>query len=196
LGLPSTAFVFCCFNSPAKITPEVFAVWMRLLRGVPESALWLLDENAEATKQLRRHAQAHGVDQRRLVFAPRKPAPEHLARHRAADLCLDTWPYNAHTTASDALWAGLPLLTMRGETFASRVAASLLEAVEMPELITNSPSAYESLAMELATDRERVAELRQRLDVQRTSCPLFDTAHFTRDLESAYLTIWERQQGR
>jgi predicted O-linked N-acetylglucosamine transferase (SPINDLY family) len=196
LGLPSTAFVFCCFNNPAKITPEVFAVWMRLLRGVPESALWLLDENAEATKQLRRHAQAHGVDQRRLVFAPRKPAPEHLARHRAADLCLDTWPYNAHTTASDALWAGLPLLTMRGETFASRVAASLLEAVEMPELITNSPSAYESLAMELATDRERVAELRQRLDVQRTSCPLFDTAHFTRDLESAYLTIWERHQGR
>jgi len=192
LGLPGNAFVFCCFNNPAKITPEVFEIWMRLLRRLPESVLWLLDENPAATEQLGQHAQAHGVERRRLIFAPRQPTPEHLARHRTADLFLDTWPYNAHTTASDALWGGLPLLTMQGETFASRVASSILKAVGLPELITHSPSAYESLALELATHRGELSRLRRRLYTQRTLCPLFDTMRFTRDLEAAYLAIWER----
>ncbi len=194
LNLPADAFVFCCFNNPAKITPEVFAVWMRLLPRLPGSVLWLLEDNTAATQQWARHAESHGVDPRRLVFAPRWSPAEHLARHAAADLFLDTWPYNAHTTASDALWAGLPLLTLRGETFVSRVAASLLQAVGLPELITDSAAAYEALAFELATHRDRLTSLRQRLGAQRSDHPLFDTAGFTRDLETAYEAIWKMNQ--
>ncbi len=190
LDLPDDAFVFCCFNHPAKITPEVFAVWMRLLQRLPASVMWLLDDNPAATSQLRRYAQSRGVDPTRLIFAPRRPAAEHLARHRAADLFMDTWPYNAHTTASDALWSGLPLLTLEGETFSARVAASLLHAVGLPELITPSATAYEALAFELATHRDRLGSLRQRLGAQRSDHPLFDTAHFTRDLETAYEAVW------
>lgn len=189
LKIPRDAFVFCCFNNPAKISPEVFEIWMRLLQRLPQSVLWLLDENPAATAQLSLHAQAHGVDPKRLIFAPRKPTPEHLARHRLADLFLDTWPYNAHTTASDALWAGLPVLTMQGETFGSRVAASVLQAAGLPELITRSPSVYESLALELATSPDRLGDLRHRLDAQRETCALFDTERFTRDLEAAYLAM-------
>lgn len=192
LGLPRDAFVFCCFNNPAKIAPEVFDVWMHLLRRLPDSVLWLLDENPAATQQLGLHAENRGIDPRRLIFAPRRPTAEHLARHRLADLCLDTWPYNAHTTASDALWAGVPLLTLQGATFGSRVAASLLQAVGLPELITGSLPDYESLALELGTNRARLRQLRQQLELQRTACPLFDTVGFTSDLESAYLTMWSR----
>jgi protein O-GlcNAc transferase len=195
LGLPDYAVVFCCFNNPAKIAPEVFAVWMRLLRRLPASVLWLLDENPAATAQLRRHAQSHGVDAERIIFAPRRPTAEHLARHQAADLFLDTWSYNAHTTASDALWSGLPLLTLQGETFGSRVAASLLRAVGLPELIVESVADYEALAFELATDGGRLTALRQRLGAQRSDHPLFDTPRFTRDLETAYVTVWKRHRA-
>ena len=195
LGLPRDAFVFCCFNNPAKISPEVFEIWMRLLKRVQGSVLWLLDENPVASQQLALHAQDLGVDPKRLIFASREATPEHLARHRLADLFLDTWPYNAHTTASDALWAGLPVLTLQRDTFGSRVAASLLQAAGLPELITSSSSAYESLATQLATDRVRLRELRRRLHAQRMVCPLFDTTRFTRDLEHAYLTIWQRRSG-
>ncbi len=195
LDLPDHAVVFCCFNNPAKITPEVFSVWMRLLRRLPASVLWLLDENPAATAQLRRHAQSQGVDAERLIFAPRRPAAEHLARHRAADLFLDTWPYNAHTTASDALWSGLPLLTLKGETFSARVAASLLHAVNLPELVVESVPAYEASAFELATNATRLTALRQRLGERRSDHPLFDTRRFAADLESAYEAMWQRHRA-
>jgi predicted O-linked N-acetylglucosamine transferase (SPINDLY family) len=149
-GLPEKGFVFCCFNNNYKILPATFAIWMRLLHRVPGSVLWLLEDNPTASKNLRQEAQARGVDPSRLVFAPRWPLAEHLARHRLADLFIDTWPYNAHTTASDALWAGLPLVTRSGKSFASRVAASLLKAVGLEELITDSDDAYEALAIKLA----------------------------------------------
>src|SRR4029453_18065999 len=135
-GLPPDGFVFCCFNNSYKIQPPVFDVWMRLLQGVEGSVLWLLADNAAATRNLKREAAARGIDPERLVFAPRRDLPEHLARHRLADVFLDTLPYNAHTTASDALWAGLPVVTCKGNTFAGRVAASLLHAAGLPELVT------------------------------------------------------------
>ena len=149
-GLPEDGFVFCSFNNSYKITPEMFDVWMGLLKAVPGSVLWLLEGNRFAPANLRREAEARGVAAERLVFAPRMPLPEHLARHRVADLFLDTFPVNAHTTASDALWAGCPLLTLAGQTFVSRVAGSLLRAVGLPELITTSPEDYEAMALQLA----------------------------------------------
>ncbi|MEJ0035283.1 MAG: tetratricopeptide repeat protein [Gammaproteobacteria bacterium] len=192
LGLPAESFVFCCFNNQAKITPEAFALWMRILRRVPGAVLWLLEQGAATTQALRRHAQSHGIDPARLVFAPRSPPAEHLARHRAADLFLDTWPYNAHTTASDALWAGLPVLTCPGESFGSRVASSLLLAVGLPELIADSSASYEQYAVMLASDRGRLDAIRRHLGVSRTDHALFDTAHFTTGLMTAYEVIWQR----
>ncbi|MEP7209062.1 MAG: tetratricopeptide repeat protein, partial [Casimicrobiaceae bacterium] len=164
LGLPERAFVFCCFNNVFKITPDVFDVWMRLLRAVPGSVLWLLEtSDAAVRRNLRREAAARGVDADRLVFAARMPLDQHLARHRCADLFVDTFHYNAHTTASDALWSGLPVVTCLGETFAARVAASLLRAVGLPELVTASPAEYEALALALARSPERLATLRSKL---------------------------------
>ena len=189
LGLDENAFVFCCLNQPYKILPEVFAVWMRLLRAVPGSMLWLLDCNPEATRNLRREAQRAGIAARRLAFAPVLPLEQHLGRLGAADLFLDTFPYNAHTTASDALWAGLPLLTLAGDTFASRVAASLLTATGLPELIANSLEEYERLALHLASAPDTLRRLRSRLQENRAAAPLFDTPRFTRALESAYLQM-------
>ena len=195
-GLPDEGFVFACFNNNYKITPEVFDVWMRLLAQVDGSVLWLLADNEDAVANLRREALARGIASSRLVFAPRAPLPEHLARHRLADLFLDTLPCNAHTTASDALWAGLPVLTCLGATFAGRVAASLLTAVGLPELVTPDLAAYEALALQLATDAGRLAMLRQKLLAQRDSAPLFDTPLFTAHLEKAYLQMVERyRQG-
>jgi len=195
-GLPDEGFVFACFNNNYKITPEVFDVWMRLLAQVDGSVLWLLADNEDAVANLRREALARGIASSRLVFAPRAPLPEHLARHRLADLFLDTLPCNAHTTASDALWAGLPVLTCLGATFAGRVAASLLTAVGLPELVTPDLAAYEALALQLATDAGRLAMLRQKLQAQRDSAPLFDTPRFTAHLEKAYLQMVERyRQG-
>ena len=192
-GLPEKGFVFCCFNNAYKITPDVFDVWMRLLGQVDGSVLWLSRANVHTLSNLRREAQARGIAADRLVFAPRLPLNEdHLARVRLADLFLDTLYYNAHTTAADALWAGVPVLTCPGATFASRVAGSLLGAVALPELITTSPQEYETLALGLARDPARLAALRQRLARNRDACPLFDTDRFTRHIEAAYARMWQR----
>ncbi len=187
-GLPPNGFVFCCFNNAAKITPAVFDIWMRLLAQVPGSVLWLFSESQTAEANLRKEAQTRGIDPGRLVFAAPAARDEHLARHRLADLFLDTLPYCAHTTASDALWAGLPLLTCKGTTFAGRVAASLLSAAGLPELITTNPADYEATALRLARDPAALAELRRRLEDGRDSCALFDTPRFARHMESAYET--------
>jgi protein O-GlcNAc transferase len=192
LGLPGDAFVFCCFNQTYKILPDVFVCWMRLLGAVPGSVLWLLETNRWAQENLRRQAHARGIDPARLVFAPRISPELHLARIAAADLFLDTRPYNAHTTATDALWVGVPVLTWPGETFPSRVAGSLLTALAMPELIVDSGDAYEALALDLARDPSRLRALRAKLDAMRSSTALFDTAAFTRNLETAYERMWQQ----
>jgi predicted O-linked N-acetylglucosamine transferase (SPINDLY family) len=190
--LPDKGFVFCCFNNSYKIMPETFAIWMRLLRKIEGSVLWLLDDNEAATRNSRQQAQASGVFPSRLVFAPRISLPEHLARHRVADLFLDTLPYGAHTTASDALWAGLPVLTRMGTAFAGRVAASLNNAVGLPEMIVNSTQEYEDLALRLATLPETLAAVKAKLAANRRQAQLFDTSRFTRNLEAAYTLIWRR----
>ncbi|HEY7944923.1 MAG TPA: tetratricopeptide repeat protein [Casimicrobiaceae bacterium] len=196
-GLPGDGFVFCCFNSSYKIAPDVFDVWMRLLEGVQGSVLWLLDDNAAASLNLKHEAARRGVAADRLVFAPRLNLDEHLARHRLADLFLDTLPYNAHTTASDALWAGLPVLTCTGSAFAGRVAGSLLTAAGLPELITRSLEDYEALGLRLATTPALLPAIRVRLALRRDDCPLFDAGRFRRHIESAYGQMWERhQQGK
>jgi protein O-GlcNAc transferase len=192
LGLPPTGFVFCCFNNAYKITPDTFDVWMRIMKRVEGSVLWLLADSERVAVNLRREAEVRGVRGARLVFAPRMPLAEHLARQRAADLFLDTYPYNAHTTASDALWAGLPVLTRSGESFAARVAASLLRAAGLPELITTTPEEYEALATELAADPSRLVQLTAKLRRTRLAVPLFDTELFTRHLEDAYAQMYER----
>jgi predicted O-linked N-acetylglucosamine transferase (SPINDLY family) len=194
-GLPDTGFVFCCFNGAYKITPSIFDSWMRILKQVEGSVLWLLGDSANVMSNLREEAAARGVTGERLVFASRMSLPEHLARHRLADLFLDTLPYNAHTTASDALWAGLPVLTCAGETFASRVAASLLCATGLPELITTTPEVYEQMAVELAVRPGHVADIKRKLSENRLSTPLFDTARFTRHIEAAYAAMHDRHQA-
>ena len=194
VGLPASGFVFCCFNDSFKITPDVFDVWMRLLKQVDGSVLWLLATNDVAMRNLRTEAEKRGVAAKRLIFAPRAPLYEHLARHRAADLFLDTFHYNAHTTASDALWAGLPLLTKRGDTFAARVAVSLITAAGIPELITHGVEAYEQLALDLATDPAKLTRMKAKLAQNRMTCPLFDTVRYTRNLERAYEAMWARHQ--
>jgi protein O-GlcNAc transferase len=194
-GLPENGFVFCCFNNSYKITPDVFDVWMRLLRAVEGSVLWLASANASATRNLQRQAEARGVAADRLVFAPKVPLNEdHLARLRLADLFLDTLYYNAHATAADALWAGVPVLTCAGETFASRVAGSLLGAIGLSELITHSTADYEALALKLARDPMLLAALRQKLAKNCEALPLFDTDRFTRSIEAAYTTMWQRAE--
>lgn len=193
-GLPETGFVFCSFNNIYKIVPPIFDIWMRLLREVEGSALWLVEGNSAAIRNLRRNADARGVHPDRLVFAPRTALADHLARHRLADLFLDTLPYNAHTTASDALWAGLPVVTCPGSTFAGRVAGSLLHAAGLPELVTATLAEYEALALRLAQDQNALAAIKGKLAANRDSCPLFDTDRFRRHIESAYQTMWERCQ--
>jgi predicted O-linked N-acetylglucosamine transferase (SPINDLY family) len=191
-GLPAQGFVFCCFNNNYKITPAVFDVWLRLLQKIDGSVLWLLEDNPDASANLRREAAARGLAAARLVFAPRLDLAQHLARHRCADLFLDTLPCNAHTTASDALWAGLPVLTCLGSTFTGRVAASLLEATGLPDLIAVDLAAYEARALALATTPALLAELRERLARNRDRCALFATAAYCRHLEAAYTMMWER----
>ncbi|WP_051357008.1 tetratricopeptide repeat protein [Azorhizobium doebereinerae] len=185
-GLPESGFVFCCFNNTYKITPAVFAVWMRLLEAVPGSVLWLFEANATARDNLAYEAASAGLDPERIIFAPKLDLADHLARHAHADLFLDTLPYNAHTTASDALWAGVPVVTCAGESFASRVAASLLTAVGLPELVTTSLADYEALALALAQDPARLAALKARLAAARATAPLFDAAAYTAGIETAY----------
>jgi protein O-GlcNAc transferase len=190
LGLPETAFVFCCFNQTFKILPPVFDSWTQLLHAVPGSVLWVLESAPAAVRNLQKEAAHRGIEPRRLVFAPRLPLERHLGRMAAADLFLDTLPYNAHTTASDALWVGLPVLTCAGETFASRVAGSLLHAIGLPELVTESMQQYEQLALRLAGEPAYLQSLRHKLGRNRATALLFDTARFTCDLESAYLQMW------
>lgn len=193
-GLPASGFVFCCFNNNYKITPDVFDVWMRLLTEVGGSVLWLLEDNANVSRNLRSEALRRGVAAERVVFAPRVDLDKHLARHKLADLFLDTLPYNAHTTASDALWAGLPVLTCRGTTFPGRVAASLLNATGLPELVTESLADYEALALKLARSPDLLSGIRAKLSRNRSEYPLFDTKRFCSHMESAYTLMWERSQ--
>ena len=197
LGLPEQGLVFCCFNKSSKITGRVFGVWMRLLAQVPGSVLWLSRMNDLAHANLRREAAARGVDPGRLVFAPYVDRVEdHLARHRAADLFLDTLPYNAHSTAIDALWAGLPVVTCAGTSFAGRVGASLLKSAGLPELVTNSLEDYEALALRLAADPALLHSIRRKLDGNRLACRLFDSERFCRHVEAAYSTMWDiRRRG-
>jgi protein O-GlcNAc transferase len=193
LGLPQQAFVFCCFNQSYKIESTIFDVWMRLLRAVDGSVLWLKENDATAVRNLRLEAERREVSPQRLIFAAPVPSnAEHLARQRQADLFLDTLHFNAHTTASDALWAGLPVVTCSGSTFASRVAASLLKAVGLDELITNSLEEYEALALRFASDDSLLASVKAKLAHNRDRYPLFDTPQFTRHIETAYTTMWER----
>jgi protein O-GlcNAc transferase len=190
-GLPAEGLVLCSFNNSYKISPLFFDIWMRLLRAVPGSVLWLLAANPLVQGNLHFEAEKRGVDSGRLVFAPVVPAAEHLGRHRHADLFLDTLPCNAHTTASDALWAGLPVLTCSGDTFAGRVAGSLLMAIGMPELVTGSHEEYEQTALALARDPQRLVALRQKLQKNRDASALFDLPKLTGNIEAAYARMWQ-----
>jgi protein O-GlcNAc transferase len=194
-GLPEDSFVFCCFNTPHKIDPETFAAWLRILRRTPDSVLWLMSGSHHGDQRLRRTAAARGVEPGRLLFAPRLAKAEHLERHRLADLFLDTFVYNAHTTASDALWAGLPVLSLRGCLFQSRVCASLLTALGLPELIAKDVVGFEDLAVTLARTPERLTGLRTRLGERRLVGPPFETVRFTRDLEQAFLMMWAAHEA-
>jgi len=196
LGLPNTGFVFCCFNNNYKITPPTFNGWIRILKAVEDSVLWLMESNNNTTKNLKKEAMKFGINEDRLVFATYMPVKEHLNRIKQADLFIDTLPYNAHTTTSDALRMGLPVLTCMGRSFASRAAASLLNAVNLPELITTTQEEYESLAIELATNPEKLKIIKDKLVNNLPTAPLYDTPLFTQHLESAYLTMYDRyQQG-
>jgi predicted O-linked N-acetylglucosamine transferase (SPINDLY family) len=192
LGLPAAGFIFCCFNSAYKIVPGTFRSWMRLLRTVSGSVLWLLSDSSTAATNLRTEAERLGVSGARLIFAPPLPLAQHLPRHRAADLFLDTLPCGAHTTASDALWAGLPVVTLAGEAFAARVAASLLNAIGLPELVASTQEQYEAVALALATDPQWMATVRSRLNANRLTMPLFDTKLLTSHLENGYAQIYRR----
>jgi predicted O-linked N-acetylglucosamine transferase (SPINDLY family) len=193
--LPQNGFIFCCFNNNYKILPATFDGWMRILKAVEGSVLWLFQGNATAASNLRKEAEARGVAGSRLVFAKIMKLDEHLARHRLADLFIDTFPYNAHTTTSDALWAGLPVLTCMGQSFASRVAGSLLTAIDLPELITRSQEEYEARAIELATNPTQLQELKAKLERNRLTTPLFDGKLFAKHIEAAYEAMYARSQA-
>jgi predicted O-linked N-acetylglucosamine transferase (SPINDLY family) len=192
VGLPEDGVVFCCFNANYKITPTTFDGWMRILAQVHGSSLLLLGGHPAAADNLRREAGARGIDPKRLVFGPPLPPAEYRARYRIADLFLDTLPYNAGTTASDALWAGTPVLTCPGEAFASRMAASLLESVGLPELIARDAADYERRAVKLAANPDQLAALKAKLAHQRRIAPLFDSVRFARTLEDGYTQIHDR----
>ena len=194
LNLPLNAFVFCCFNNNYKITPPTFDGWMRILNAVPDSVLVLYAENQWAEANLKLEAEKRGVSKTRLVFGGRIERSEYLARYRLADLFLDTLPYNAGTTSSDALWAGLPVLTCMGESFASRVAASVLNAIELPELVTTTQEQYEAKAIELATNPAKLRAIKDKLEQNRLTTALFDTPRFTKNIEAAYIQMYERYQ--
>jgi protein O-GlcNAc transferase len=194
LGLPETAFVFCAFSNTYKITPTIFDTWMRLLRGVEGSVLWLLAGRTVVERNLRREAEARGISPDRLVFAQRVDYAAYLSRYRLADLFLDTLPFNAGATASDALWAGLPVVTCSGEAFASRMARSLLNAIGLPGLAAPSLAEYEALALELAQNRGLLSAIKAKLVRNLTAYPLFDTGRFRRHIEAAYTTMWERYE--
>jgi protein O-GlcNAc transferase len=191
-GLPEHAFVYCCFNQAYKITPEVFAVWMRLLHAQADSVLWLVESDGLAKHNLVEAARAQGVDAARLVFAPRVPYAQHLARYRVADLALDTFPYTSHTILSDALWCGCPAVGLCGRTFAARVSGSILTAAGLADLITNTLPEYEQLATQLAAQPEVLREVRNRVAQARDHSALFDSTAFTRSLEAIYTSLASR----
>jgi predicted O-linked N-acetylglucosamine transferase (SPINDLY family) len=188
-GLPEDGFVFCAFNNSWKITAPVFEIWMRLLKTVPGSVLWLKEPTIAARKNLEREAAARGVDTARLIFAPDVALEDHLARQSLAGIFLDTLPYNAHATAAHALWAGLPVITCEGEAFASRVGASLLKAAGLPELVTRSLAEYEVLALRLAQEPQLLNSFKERLSANRHSAPLFDGDRFRANMEDAFRAI-------
>ena len=192
LGLPKDGFVFCCYNKNYKILPKVFDIWMRLLKKVNGSVLWLLVEDSIIEENLKKEAIKRNIDENRIIFAKRMPLAEHLARQKTADLFIDTFPYTAHTTCSDSLWAGLPVLTRIGESFASRVSASLLTAIGLPELITHTEKEYEDLAIELANNRNKLEEIKSKLEKNKFTKPLFNTKLFANNIESAYKKMYER----
>ena len=193
-GLPAAGFIFSCFNNSYKINPDIFDLWMRLLKQVPDSVLWLSKTSEKAMKNLQNEAIARGVDARRLVFATRVPArKDHLSRLRLADLFLDTPNYNAHATAADALWAGVPVLTQLGQTFAGRIAASQVSSLGMPELIVNTPEEYYAKALELATQPQLIKDLRMKHEANRLTAPLFNTKEYVRDLEKLYTDFLEQK---
>lgn len=194
-GLPETGFVFCSFNHDYKISPQIFAIWMRLLEKVHGSVLWLMKLNEPAQRHLRAEAEKHGIDPQRLIFATRVPLVEdHLARYRVADIFLDTYPYNAHTTAADALFTGLPVVTYMGHVFQGRVAGSLLHTLDLVELVTHSLQEYESVALKLANHPKTLSKLKKKLADKCAHSALYDTEGFCRNVESAYITMWERFQ--
>jgi predicted O-linked N-acetylglucosamine transferase (SPINDLY family) len=195
-GLPENSLVFCCFNAPYKVTPAVFDVWCRLLKEVPDSVLWMLTLNPTAENNLKNEATARGVDPSRIIFQPYVSLEEYFARLQCADLFLDTNPYSAHGTCSNALWMGLPVLTCAGSTFASRVAGSHLTTMGVPELVTYSLEEYHDLALELSNDRKRLSEIRSRIITGRETSPLFDSRRFTRNLEDLYLKMWDEYQTK
>ena len=195
LGLSPNQFVFCCFNNAYKITPEIFSSWMRILHKTGESELWLLANNDMTIENLKNEAVKQGISEKRLVFAPYVSLSEHLNRIKHADLFLDTRPYNAHTTSSDALRMGLPVLTCIGKSFPSRVAASILNSLSLTELITETEEDYESLAIELATNPIKLKSIKDKLIHNLSSAPLFDTPLFARNLESAFKTMYEKHQN-
>jgi len=190
-GLPDNRFVFCCFNNSFKISPQEFDIWMRLLNKIEGSVLWLLKANEWSQNNLRNEASKRGVDADRLVFADKLPLEEHLGRLRHADLFLDTFNFNAHTTASDALWAGIPVVTKIGKSFAARVAGSLLNAIELPELITTTEKEYEALALSLASNPKTLTLIKKKLAEKKNSAPLFDTETYTKNLERAYIQAYQ-----
>jgi predicted O-linked N-acetylglucosamine transferase (SPINDLY family) len=197
MGLPEQGFVFCCFNNSYKISSEEFNIWMRVLGKIEGSVLWLIKANKRAVKNLKKEAQSRGVASHRLIFADKAPQDQHLARHRLADLFIDTFNINAHTTASDALWAGLPLVTKLGQGFAARVAGSLLTAIGLPELIVESLEDYEALILDLANNPKRLIAIKEKLAANRLSKPLFDTELFTKHLEEGYQQAYQRHaQGK
>jgi predicted O-linked N-acetylglucosamine transferase (SPINDLY family) len=191
MGIPNCAFVFCCFNQNYKISPIEFDIWMRLLGKVEGSVLWLLKSNKWAEQNLKQQAKARGVIAERIIFAERMPQAEHLARHRLADLFIDTFNYNAHTTTSDALWAGLPVVTKVGDGFSARVAGSLLNAIGLPELVTTAEQDYEELILELATNPTKLAKVKDKLAINRLTQPLFNTELYTKHLENGYQQAYQ-----
>ena len=196
LGLPKNAFVFCCFNQNNKITPNIFDIWMKILKTVDKSVLWLLEDNSIAKKNLRKEAKKRKIDPKRIIFAKHMSMTNHFARHKCADLFIDTFPYGAHTTCSDSLWAGLPIVTLMGKSFASRVGSSLLNAINLKELITTTEKEYEKLIIELANNSYRLKEIRNKLHKNRFTKPLFDTKLYTKNIELAYTKIYEKHLNK
>jgi len=195
LGLPEDSFVFCCFNQSYKINPETFNLWVEILANVNHSVLWLFETNPIASKNLKKEIKLRKLDPNRIIFAKKMPLPDHLARHHLADLSIDSFPYTTGITCSDALWTGLPVLTRIGNSFASRMAASLLTAIDLTEMIVKTKKEYKDLAIELATNNEKLNQIKNKLKKNRLNTPLFDTELFKENIEELYLTMYQRYQS-